>query len=259
MPSYTPVTAVLRGLEVLSAVNRVELATVRAIHKQTGFDKATIVRMLETLIHAGYVTHEAEAGGYRVTGRVLLLSAGFDRYESSAGLSAPILARFRNVIGWPSDLAICDGDAMIVVRTSREPGPLFFNRHAGYRAPILKTSLGKAYLAHCSSVERSSILDQLRASSSNEAVPDPSTLEAMLSRVQADGFATMDDGYSQSEYGGTLWAIAVPVIGGDRLYGSINIMMLRQAVTTQMARETYLPELKQAAAELAAAFHAGGL
>lgn len=257
MPSYTPVTAVLRGLEVLRVVNSLGLATVRAIHQKTAFDKATIVRMLETLIHAGYVTHEPEAGGYRVTGRALLLSAGFDRHESAAALSAPVLVRFRGVIGWPSDMAICDGDAMIVVRTTREPGPLSFNRNAGYRAPMHTTSLGKAYLAFCSADERSSILDRLRTAT--EAFPDSETLEATLAQVRDDGFAVMDDTYSQSEYDGMLWAMAVPVIDGELLYGSINIMMLRQAITLEVARETYLPALMQAAAELAAAFRAGGL
>ncbi|MFC7610886.1 helix-turn-helix domain-containing protein [Teichococcus aestuarii] len=58
MPSYEPVTAVLRGLEVLRAVNHLRSATVREIHEATGLNQPTVVRMLETLIHAGFVARQ---------------------------------------------------------------------------------------------------------------------------------------------------------------------------------------------------------
>lgn len=64
------------------------------------------------------------------------------------GLVAPIMASFRTEIGWPSDVAIFGRDAMLVVETSRQAGQMLVNRHPGYRAPILATSLGLAYLAN---------------------------------------------------------------------------------------------------------------
>ena len=61
MTSYRPVNAVLRGLDVLLATNRLKgRATVGEIHRHTGLDKATIVRMLETLAHAGLTVRNEE-------------------------------------------------------------------------------------------------------------------------------------------------------------------------------------------------------
>lgn len=257
MPSYQPVAAALRGLEILRQVNALQPASVKALHQATGIDKATIVRMLETLIHAGYVAQHP--AGYQVTGRVLQLSAGFDLHQKAAQLAGPVMARFRQAVGWPSDIAVRDGDAMIVVGTSREPGPLSFNRRPGFRAPIPQTSIGRAYLAHCPDTERAEILAQLRARAEGDPLPADAVLDRMLAGIREQGFAVMDDGYSEREYGGTLWAMAVPVMAEGRLYGALNIMMLRQAVTQDMARETYLPQLRAAAAELAAAFRDGGL
>ncbi len=60
MPSFKPVIALTRGLEILRVVNEQQLTSVGALHKATGLDKATIVRMLETLEHEGYVMRDAE-------------------------------------------------------------------------------------------------------------------------------------------------------------------------------------------------------
>ncbi|MDT8858128.1 helix-turn-helix domain-containing protein [Paracoccaceae bacterium Fryx2] len=48
MSSFRNVVSLSRGMEVLRAVNSDGRATVGYIHARTGFDKATIVRMLET-------------------------------------------------------------------------------------------------------------------------------------------------------------------------------------------------------------------
>ncbi|QIE55038.1 helix-turn-helix domain-containing protein [Pikeienuella piscinae] len=258
MPSYKPVNALLRGLEVLRCVSRMGLATVRALHEETGVDKATIVRMLETLIHAGYVRRDKDEGGYRVAGLVLELSLGFDRLRVAADLAAPVLARFRAEIGWPSDFALRDGDAMIVAETSREPGPMFLNRRPGFRAPILPTSIGRAYLASCPAEERAEIVARLRARP--EGGPSDAAIAALLRQVRRAGCAEMDEAYSQAEYAGLTSALAVPVMGGNgRAHGALNVMYLRNAMSADRARRELPPRLRAAASELAAAFRDGGL
>lgn len=256
MPSYKPVTAVLRGVEVLRVVNRLCPTTVKAIHYETGFDKATIVRMLETLIHSGYVAQDPDTGTYSVTGRVLQLSVGYSTHDRVATLCTPILARLRRAIGWPSDFAIRDSESMIVVQTSRTQGPLLFNRRPGYRAPMLTTSIGRAYLAACAEAERAEILALIESGDSTGRTRVPRGLDRQLEEVRAAGYAIMDDTYSRSEYGGTIWAAAVPVQDGAQVHGALNIMLLRDAVDEATVRERYLPRLKESAAELVAALKA---
>ena len=55
MSSFVPVQSVLRALDLLAEVNRTSLATVGDLHRRTGLPKPTIVRLLETLMAAGYV------------------------------------------------------------------------------------------------------------------------------------------------------------------------------------------------------------
>lgn len=259
MPSFKPVIALTRGLEVLRVVNELRDASVAALHKRTGLDKATIVRMLETLEHEGYVTRNASSTGYVATGRTLQLSNGYDRHHRIGLLAEPILAEFRHAIGWPSDVALFDHDAMIVVQTSRETGPLFFNRRPGFRAPVLETSIGRAYLAFCDPEERERIVERLRAKPDprNALAHDPRTLDALLAAVRARGFACMDDSYSEREYAGQLWAMAVPVHDEGGVHAALNIMMLRSAVTPEMAEERFLEPLKDTARHLASALRKG--
>lgn len=181
MPSYKPVTAALRVLEILAAVNRLDnKATVGELHRRTGIDKATIVRMLETLIFGGYVIRETEQSVYRVTGKALSLGIAFNRHTSVGSIVAPLMADFRQRIGWPSDVALFDRDAMLVVKSSRQGEPFSFNRAPGFRAPILGTSLGLAYLAFCPDAERDEILERVTGDLApwNKLAQDPARLEA---------------------------------------------------------------------------------
>ena len=257
MASYKPVEAVLRGLEVLRVLNRTNPATVRTIHWETAIDKSTIVRMLETLIHAGYVTRDAVSSTYRVTGRVLQLGTGFIRYDKAAEACAEILANFREAQGWPSDFVIHDDDAMILVQTSREAGSFKFNRNSGFRAPMLTTSVGKAYLGSCSPEEADAILSRVAARTIK--MPSRQAILRSLETVRKLGYAIMDEGYSQREYKGKIWAMAVPVQKSGRTFGALNMMFLKQSVTQESAVENYLEPLQIAAAEIAGALERAGI
>lgn len=261
MPSYTPVAAVLRGLKILQAVNALDHADLKALHEVTQDDKATILRMLETLIHAGYVVQDPETGGYIVTGRTLQLSAGYDRSRQYKMLVPPALKEFRNDVGWPSDFATLDGTEMIVIETSRDSGPMSFNRQRGFRAPVLHTSVGRAYLAFCSVEQRQALIDRLRAESewTSEAIPTDHEIEELVTAARSKGYATMDEGYSSAEYNGTFWAVAVPVMAEDRLFGTLNLMMLKHATTPEQAEADLLPKLQAAADGLATTFASAGV
>ncbi len=256
MPSYRPVAALLRGLEVLRVTSALrDQATVAEIHRRTGLDKATIVRMLETLAHEGYVVRDERRRSYRVTGRTLALSAGFDRHRALGAAVSPILARLRAVLGWPSDVAVLDLDAMLVVETSRQPGTLILERQPGYRAPVLGTSLGLAYLAHCGEAERGAVLARLAGDGApwNELAREPRLAERAFARIRRRGYATMHPAYREREYRGRFSSIAVPVLGAQRVHGSVNALHLVSALPERRAARALLGALEEAARRMAEA------
>jgi len=254
MASYNPVIAVLRGIEVLRLVNQMKQATIRELHQETGFDKATIFRMLHTLQHAGYVYQDKKTKAYLPTGRVFELSSGYNLLDRAAELAGPLLKRFRIDHGWPSDLALPDRDAMMLVGTSRDAGPLTANRPIGYRANMILTSVGRAWLAHCAPEVRRSTYEILKSAPNAPELPGCEQFEDELQMVRDLGYAVMTDQYSQEEYDNVFWAIAVPVAADGRLFGSLNVMMLRKAVSFEMAQSRLLPPLLTTAHQIAEAF-----
>lgn len=136
MASFRTVIALSRGLEVLRVINQQRQSTVGSLHKATGLNKATIVRMLETLEHEGYVVRRAEPASYAPAGRALLLSAGYDEPTWIGGIAEPILNKFRKQIHWPSDIAVLDQEAMVIAHTTRVNGSLLFSRPPGFGFPF---------------------------------------------------------------------------------------------------------------------------
>ena len=255
MPSYDPVAALLRGLDVLRAVNRLSPASVGEIHRLTGISQPTVVRMLETLIHAGFVIRHPREPLYSPTGRTLELSAGYALHREVGLAATPVMTRLRAAVGWPSDVAVLDGDAMVVAHTSRGEGRFMFERRTGFRAPVLATSLGRAYLGFCEAGERERALALAARSpeSWNAIAARPSEAARFFADIRAAGFAAMDEGYAAREYGGLASAIAVPVLAGGVAVASLNLMYLRDAIAGQAVVERLLPLLRDAAAELGAA------
>lgn len=258
MPSFKPVIALVRGLEILRVVNDERQSTVGSIHKATGLDKATIVRMLETLEHEGYVMRDPDKAVYAPTGRVLLLSQGYDQHLWIGSVAEPIMQEFRRQIGWPSDIAVFDRDAMVVAQTTREAGSMLFSRRPGFRFPVLMTSMGRAYLAFRNEEDRERIIATLATipGAWTELARQPKKLAKLLTETREHGYAVMDKEYSRDVFEGNVWAIGVPVKTDRQVFASINVMMLRSAVSTEDGIRQFVGPLQKTAARIADALSA---
>lgn len=263
MPSFEPVTAVLRAFDVLLTVNRLKEASVGDIFRETGLNRPTIVRMLETLIHAGFVSRHPTQAVYFPTGRTLDLSSGYKKHEEMAIVAAPILVGLHKELQWPSDVAVFDRDAMVVARTSRGEGFLHFDRRAGYRAPLLGTSLGIAFLAFCDEETRRAALAALGASTDpwDGIIRQPEKLKRLLATVRRNGYATMNTAYSDVSYNGAASAVGLPILINGLAVGSLNFMYLRSSIEEADAVARFVKPLQKGAAAIAqalAAVRAGG-
>jgi IclR family transcriptional regulator, mhp operon transcriptional activator len=253
MPAFKPVTALMRGLLVLNVVSRRKKANVPDIHTETGLDKATIIRMLETLIHAGYVAKNGIDGSYVPTGRTADLSSGLSVHERVVDSAGPIISAFQREVGWPCDLAVLDGDAMFLVYGSNERGALRVQRSAGSHTPLLMSSLGRVYLANCEKDEQDRLIARLAKVPGPDTQParHPVELRALLKKARAQGFALSDDQYGARLNFPTLWGFAVPVRDSGTVYGSLGMIMLRNSVPLRDALQKYLRPMQKTAAEIA--------
>jgi len=194
MASYEPVVALMRGLEVLRCLNEQGPASVGQLHAHTGIAKPTVVRILETLLHTGYVQRSEDDRKYTVTAKVLALANGYDAQAQLLAVASPILDAQRQTVGWPIELGVFDNDAMVILNTSRKAGVLAINRKPGSRVPVLRTALGRAYLA---ALPPAVLHDELRRlakqpGSDFDLARGQAELQTILAAARERGYAVAD-------------------------------------------------------------------
>ena len=230
------ITSLQRGLEILRLLNDRGVSQIKHLHQLTGLPKPTLVRMLDTLIDAGYAIR-GDTGGYRVSAKVLALANGFDAEGNLLNIAKPVLDVFREEHIWPSDLAIFDRDAMVIMDTGRHPGTLSLNRTPGSRLPVLNTALGRAYLAFAPDEVCQRALERL--------CPDAKQAEKtnrLLGEVREKGYAVSD-----KEYLSTTRAVSVPICVHETSVASLNMMTVAKAMTMTKAEKTFVPLLRSVA------------
>lgn len=158
------VTALARGLEVLACFRRGEEALANSeIAARCGLARSTVSRLTHTLTTLGYLSHSPRTGTYRLGMALIALGstalAGLDvRRIARPGMRD--LALFSNAtVG----LGVRDRLSMRYVECARGEVPIALNMDTGSRVAIIRSAMGRAYLALCDEAERQSILDEIRS------------------------------------------------------------------------------------------------
>lgn len=250
MPSYSPVKSVWKTLELLKELNRQSVSSVSHLHRQTGLPKPTVVRLLETLAEAGYVTNDRRQGGYRITSLVQSLSCGFQGDAPVVEAGRPWAIEFTRRFQWPVAIAVLDLDAVTVRLSTIADSPISpFHATINMRLPLLTRGLGRAYLAFCSQSERNFILQILARSADPEdaGARDRATTLAMLGRIRKLGFAERTMAVEPTSSS----TLAVPIKRGKDVLATIGVTYFRSAMPTKQARERYIPALWEMADNIA--------
>lgn len=250
------VRSLARGLAVIEALAAASSLSLAEVQAATDLPKATVLRSLQTLMEQGWVYRGLGDGRYRLRARLRIRSAVPESYEQLVELGGPVLERLQERTGWPSDIAVRAQTRMRILETSRRVS--FARNHdlMDFQPHILWSALGRAYLAYCPQAERAELLVALRRSKDrrDKAVDSERWLERLVRETQARGYAVRDDSYwvHPTPMPGPPVAIAVPIVQGECVLGTINLVWPRPVMDTSTAAERYLDALKEAAADLAA-------
>ncbi|MFO1120694.1 MAG: helix-turn-helix domain-containing protein [Rhodospirillales bacterium] len=238
---FDPVRALLRGLDVLAAVNRGTCQSIAELAAETKLPRATAIRLLETLEGAGYVARLDGSGRYGVSPRVTSLTAGFDYNAWLTAIAQPRLRRLMRRIRWPSDLMVRSAENMIVLTSNRDRSGLNINtRYDGMTSSIFKSASGSAYLAWCDAGERERILAQLANPAERTAMEEEITL------TRARGYGVRDASLPPG-----VGAIAIPVLVDGRAAACLNVVFLPKMSTPEAIAAECLSPLWSAAQALA--------
>jgi IclR family mhp operon transcriptional activator len=250
-------------MQVLQTVSTGSLAE---IHRATGIPKPSLLRILSTLAQAGIVSRRLVDGHYRLSA----FAPGAKRrstHDRVAEAAAPVLDRLCQKIKWPSDLLVPAGNYMERRESSRPLSPFIIHsattRQIGTKVNWLLTGVGRAYLAFCPGVERERILGLLRKSDKPEdrLAREPRRLETILAETRARGFGIRDPSFVGGPYGTPpyddgLAGMAIALVDGKRVHGSINILWIKTAFTIEEFSARHLLDLQAAGREIVASMKA---
>lgn len=249
MSAFEPVRAVLRGLEVLRIVSESGPLTASEVAKVCKLPQPTAVRILETLIAAGYVYRHPSQQVFGVTARTKSLSRGYDARSRLVQLAEPLIEELRTEIGWPSNLAVFEGRSMVIAYTNRSANGMSMSGRLGAQIPFLATGVGIVYLASVDPAERKRILGALRKSSERWDI-EPSlwkTLDERIAEAEKTGHAFAEEVYLDAVYQSRIWAVAVPIKVAGEPVAAISSLVLRTAGERQQQLAFILPPLERTA------------
>lgn len=261
--SEVTIRALERGLQVLRTLHANRISSLQDIHALTGIPKPTLLRILRTLNREGLVSRRLADGHYRISA-LTTAARKHDRHDRVAEAAAPVLDRLCRHVLWPSDLMVPAGTHMEVRETTRMHSPLVLPlKHIGRSIGWLLTGVGRAYLAFCPASERQRIIQKLQKSDSldDRLARNPGRLDRILAETRDRGYGIRDarffgGGHKIPPFDDGLAAIAVPLLGRTRVYGSINLLWIRTAFTVEQFAARHLADLQGAAQEIVGSIQA---
>lgn len=251
-PVYKAVSASLKVLEVLEALNDIGPAGLTALHKRAGLPKATTLRMLETLHSAGFATYNPTEKTFAVGLHSLALSRGYNAVDEIVSFARPVVADLRLDLGWPSDIVVCENDRLVIADTNARTAQFSVVRFRGpgSQLPFSISATGRAWLAFCSDEVRERILhfENPHPEESRDLLASPDRLRAIVAETRRRGYGLQSGEFFDNEAGA-----GVPVIVNGVLRCCINIITARNAVSLEQIERQYVPKMQKAAEAIAAA------
>lgn len=204
---YT-VPALARGLQLLRHFTRHERELSGAqLARRTGWPRASVFRMLQTLELAGFIERCGDGPVYRLG--LAVLGLGFE-YLASLQLTehgTSLMEALRDRTGESAHLVIRDGRDVVFVARAAGGNARFHTIQVGARAPAHATALGRVLLGSLSAPELAELYRGQPLTAYTAATPV--SLEALHAAVDAD--AQRGWSISQSGFEVGITSIAAPV------------------------------------------------
>ena len=200
------VTALGRGLMILAAFEHEETLSHQQLCQMTKLPKATITRLIHTLMTLGFLRVTLH-GQYQLGSSAVRLSAtAWSRHDLVAA-AEPLLRQFASQNEVSVNLATEVEGEMRYHACCRSPARLSVNLQVGSAVPVARTAIGRAFYAASSQIRqaviRSNLQEQLSAEDYNHA-------QAALSDA-ADHYKMHGYTVSDGEFSMDILAVAVGV------------------------------------------------
>ncbi|MCA0248201.1 MAG: helix-turn-helix domain-containing protein [Proteobacteria bacterium] len=243
MPPPPVIEPVRRSFALLEALSRRRTSTVSVLVEETGLPRPTVLRLLHTLAAVGYAARVSREQGYRLTDRVLGLSGSIRFIDHLVDAAIPHMSRFTADHGWPLYLATLSYGAITIRHSTAPESPMSFETAGvNQRRSVLRSALGRVWLAFCSDEERQTILRDIGGLGARQQAP----LDQALQRIRQAGHAFTPPNRS------SLNGMAVPIQQRQRMLGCLSMRFPHSVMSEGEAAARFGKRLPMLAREIAA-------
>jgi IclR family transcriptional regulator, mhp operon transcriptional activator len=258
--------ALARGLQVLQVLQSSQGLGLAALHRQTGIPKASLLRILKTLMEQGFIWQRMLDDAWVPSYSLAELAGRIDREHQLVEVASPILEALTRQIEWPSVLAVPRLSHMEVIETNVTRA--YFDQIAlgpmGFRVNMLRSASGRAFLAFCPGPVREAVLQTLRRSDrkGDRLAHSADYVATVLAETRNQGFGLRDpdfggdydEGRSVVDDGRESIAVAIRLPGDvlGPVPGTLNITWSRKVHRRDRAVALLAAPALRAAAEIAA-------
>ena len=224
--------SLFRGLRVLSEISANGPARASEVARRVDLPRATVVRLLETLMESGMVRRHAGSKTYEVTEQVTRLSHGYNRWSVLTESAISHITKAANTLTWPLVLSAPSGLDMVVRYNTDHLSPLALQRYSlGFRIPVFDTASGMAFLAYALEAERDTYLRLLET---EQGTLDVNRVKRRIAETCAEGFCVHQRAGSLEK------ALGFPILRDGIFQGALAMRYIPSAVSYGELKSRYV-------------------
>src|SRR3954467_7104758 len=186
------VQSLSRGLTVLQAFNAERPAmTLADMSRATGLTRATVRRLLHTLVSLGYVCTDGRT--FELTPRVLDLGFAYVSSLQLPDIAQPFMEALSDRLHESVSASVLDGTQIVYVARVNTQRIMGISLAIGSRLPAAWTSMGRVLLAGLGDAQLDRFLDDLVISElTAQSINDVGALRREVLTVRDQGYALVD-------------------------------------------------------------------
>ncbi len=242
-----PVSAVEKACRVLRVMSDAKVTRLTDIASGAGLDKATTLRLLETLARNAFVVRDAQTKRYSLGAELLVLGAATLNRFDPRPVVRPSLLRLAGSFEDTAILSIPSGSESLCVELEYGRYPIRANYlEVGTRRPLGVGAGSLALLAWLPDAERQAVMATLATRLDRHPRISIGLLEERVRDARSRGHVVLLDVVVERMGG-----IAVPILGADkRPVAAISIAALTDRITSREAAMAQALRREAAACEV---------
>lgn len=253
MEKGVPIRTVSRSLQVLKLMNRNDSMSLMEISKAIHLPYPTTFRIVQTLIHEGFMECENTRKRYRVTRQVQSLSSGYNERGNLIKVARPFIVELTLRFGWPVTVSTGVGEAVIIRDSTYAMSSLALNHYyPGYTFPLLECAAGLVHVAWLGEAERGELLDHLQEDAGDSEMLARCRDADWAAAIRSQGFVSHQRSQCTANPGRTS-SLSAPILMEGFEQGQLTLSYLADDLSVEQAIQTCAGPLQDCAWDIAQA------